>query len=188
MNFLDEFEGKRKRKAGFFDLVIACDSQRGMSKNNALPWRLPAEVKYFRDLTVSVSDPALKNAVIMGRKTWQSLPLKFMPLPGRLNVVLSRDPGFPVPLDVLRCASLDQALDQLSSETVDRLFVIGGADVLRHAMSHQRCSLLYLTEIKQRFDCDTFLPEYEKLFRLLSSSEPQSETGIEYIFKVYERR
>lgn len=55
-----------------------------------LPWKIPADLAYFKELTVRTSDPAKQNAVIMGRKTWESIPQKFRPLAGRLNIVLSR--------------------------------------------------------------------------------------------------
>jgi dihydrofolate reductase/thymidylate synthase len=56
----------------------------------SLPWSLPGDLKYFRELTQRTSDPAKQNAVIMGRKTWESIPVKFRPLAGRINVVLTR--------------------------------------------------------------------------------------------------
>ncbi len=58
-----------------------------------LPWSIPGDLRYFKELTSRTADPGKQNAVIMGRKTWESLPPKFRPLPGRLNVVLSRNGG-----------------------------------------------------------------------------------------------
>lgn len=79
-----------------FDLVVACDLNRGIGKENGLPWRLPGDMKQFRELTSSVRDSSKRNAVLMGRKTWESIPTKFRPLPHRVNVVLSRDAGYRV--------------------------------------------------------------------------------------------
>lgn len=75
-----------------FHVVVAATKDMGIGKDGGLPWRLPGEMAYFKQLTASVGDPTsdARNAVIMGRKTWESLPAKFRPLPGRVNVVLSK--------------------------------------------------------------------------------------------------
>lgn len=171
-----------------FDLVIACDAQGGMGKNNDLPWKIPGDVEHFRILTTQSTSADLKNAVIMGRRTWESLPAKFRPLPNRINVVLTRDRGYEVPEGVLVCSSLDEALAHLAQQKVDRVFVIGGAEVLRKAMHHQRCGLLYLTEIRQTFNCDVFLPDHKELFELLSESPARHENGVDYSINIYSRK
>ena len=171
-----------------FDLVIACDGEGGIGKKNNLPWRLPGDVKHFRTLTSTVSElqPAgIFNAVIMGRKTWESLPQRFQPLPNRINVVLTRDRSYRVPAGALAAASLDEALEKLTSMPCHRVFVIGGAAVLADAMKHERCGLLYLTEIAQVFDCDVFLPSIHERFHLVSAGESRLENGIEYAINVY---
>lgn len=171
-----------------FDLVIACDSRGGMGKNNDLPWKIPGDVEHFRVLTSKSTDPDSKNAVIMGRKTWESLPAKFRPLPNRVNVVLTRDQAYEVPQDVLVCSSLDEALEILIDKKIARVFVIGGAEVLRKAMQHPRCGLLYLTEIEQDFDCDVFLPDHTELFELQPGSSPRHENGVDYSINIYSRK
>lgn len=171
-----------------FDLVIACDAQGGMGKNNDLPWKIPGDIEHFRILTSQSTSADLKNAVIMGRRTWQSLPAKFRPLPNRINVVLTRDHDYVVPEGVLVCSSLDEALEKLAQQKVDRVFVIGGAEVLRKAMQHPRCGLLYLTEIQQSFDCDVFLPDHKELFQLQSGSSVKHENGIDYSINIYSRK
>lgn len=79
------------RKQRSFAVVVAtCKQTRGIGQAGALPWRLRADMAYFKQLTRSTRDPTKRNAVIMGRKTWQSIPIKFRPLDDRVNVVLSR--------------------------------------------------------------------------------------------------
>ncbi|HEY9713021.1 MAG TPA: dihydrofolate reductase, partial [Chroococcales cyanobacterium] len=79
------------------DLVVAVDLNRGIGRANGLPWRLPKDMKRFRNLTTASTDPHLQNAVIMGRKTWDSIPEKFRPLEGRINIVLTRSRDLQLP-------------------------------------------------------------------------------------------
>jgi dihydrofolate reductase/thymidylate synthase len=109
----------------------------GIGKNGALPWKLPGDLKYFKELTMATSDPSKKNAVIMGRKTWESIPPKFRPLPGRLNVILtsSGSSDYAIVENVVVCGSLDASLKLLASTPysliIEKAFVIGGGQVLR---------------------------------------------------------
>ena len=76
-----------------FAIVVAADEARGIGAGNTLPWKLPTEMAYFKRVT-TVAPPGRQNAVVMGRKTYESIPGKFRPLRDRLNVVLSRDPAY----------------------------------------------------------------------------------------------
>ena len=73
-----------------FSVVVAATSAGGIGMKGKLPWRLPGDMAFFKRVTSSVADIGKRNAVIMGRRTWASIPAKFRPLPARLNVVLSR--------------------------------------------------------------------------------------------------
>ena len=78
-----------------FNLIVAaCGKSLGIGLNGELPWRLKSEMKYFAETTSRTKDPDKINAVIMGRKTWESIPIKFKPLKNRFNVVLSRQPNY----------------------------------------------------------------------------------------------
>jgi len=120
-----------------YQVVVAATKEMGIGKDGKLPWNLPTDLKFFKDLTLSTSDSAKKNAVVMGRKTWESIPKKYRPLSGRLNVVLSRSSGFDIANteSVVTCSSIDSALDLLAappfSLSIEKVFVIGGGDILR---------------------------------------------------------
>lgn len=73
-----------------FQLVVAATRKLGIGKNGSMPWKLPGDMAYFKEITSKTADSAKQNAVVMGRKTWESIPPKFRPLPGRINVVLTR--------------------------------------------------------------------------------------------------
>jgi dihydrofolate reductase/thymidylate synthase len=169
-----------------FDIIVAADLNLGIGKNNALPWRISKDLKYFKDLTSSTPVPEVLNAVIMGRKTWESIPAAHRPLKGRINIVLTSNANYPMPEGHFISASLDQALEMLIPAPVDRVFIIGGAQVYNEAMQHPSCGLLYLTQVRHVFDCDTFLPPFKQVFQLLSCSEVESEDNLEFCFKVYE--
>jgi dihydrofolate reductase len=128
--------------------IIAAVSQNNcIGKDGSLPWHLPEDMKHFKELTMG-------HPVIMGRKTWESIPEKFRPLPGRLNVVVTRQPDYALPEGVEHAASLD---DALTVHTAEDVFVIGGATVYADAMP--KADRLEITRVEQTVDGDTFFPE-----------------------------
>ncbi len=92
-----------------FSIVVAADEAGGIGKDGRLPWHLSGDMAFFKRLTMEPPAPSLRNAVVMGRKTWESISRKFRPLAGRLNVVITANDQFDVP-GVLRVESFDAAL------------------------------------------------------------------------------
>lgn len=170
-----------------FSIIVAFDSQYGIGKNGQLPWRLSSDLKRFKEITTTVVNPAKKNAVIMGRKTWESLPTKFRPLPGRVNMVISREAALALPSGVLSSQSLDDALGQLLSPEIENVFVVGGAQIYALSIDHPLCQKLFVTHIKGDFSCDTFFPPISKQFFPVSASEFNVEEGLTYQFSDYFR-
>ncbi|KAJ3681149.1 hypothetical protein LUZ60_015638 [Juncus effusus] len=175
-----------------FQVVVAATPQMGIGKDLKLPWNLPSDLKFFKQITLLTSDPAKKNAVIMGRKTWESIPVKFRPLTGRLNVVLTRSANFDIATleNVLICGSVRSALELLGSApycfTVERVFVIGGGEILREALNAQECEAIHLTDIEEKIECDTFIPQIDNsMFQPWYSSFPKVENNIRYSFTTY---
>lgn len=196
----------------FIVIVAATAGSLGIGKNGALPWRLAADMAYFKRCTSTPTTSAAPasttgkiNAVIMGRKTWQSIPERFRPLQGRCNVVLSRNPkardDLGLPEDVLLAGSLTEALGVLSSAAaaapgttaeVDKVFVIGGGSVYTEAVASKLCEKVLLTSVippaDGRFDdCDVHFPALDpETFRLTKKGEVQEEKGVEFSFDEYE--
>jgi dihydrofolate reductase len=154
-------------------LVVAATAQGGIGHSGKLPWTLPADLAYFRDVTSSVRAVGAKqNAVVMGRKTWASIPEKFRPLRGRLNVVLSSGEEAAVraaegiPPGVLLAGSLGAALAALAPEGalgagIETVFVIGGAAAYAEVLaggSGVVCDTIHLTRILADVPCDVFIP------------------------------
>jgi dihydrofolate reductase len=170
-----------------FAVVVAFDSKYGIGVKGHLAWNLPSDLKHFKEITATVINPTKKNAVIMGRKTWESLPERFRPLPGRVNLVLSKEGGVELPQGVLSSPSLEEALIQLSNPNIENVFVIGGAQIYALAMEHPMCQKLCVTHVQGDFHCDAFFPPISKQFFPISASEQHEENGILFQFSDYLR-
>jgi dihydrofolate reductase len=155
-------------------LVVAHAANRVIGREGALPWRLPTDMKRFRELTTG-------HTVVMGRKTFQSLPDAYRPLPNRRNLVLSRDPEYGAP-DAEVFADLHSALDACGGEC----FVIGGGDTYYEALP--LAGRVYATEIEEAVEGDTFFPALaEDEWRCVEQSKRMFENGNAFTFRVYER-
>jgi dihydrofolate reductase len=133
-------------------LIAALTKNRVIGKNNDLPWHLPDDMKYFMQTTKG-------HHVIMGRKNYQSIPEKFRPLPNRINIVVTRQPGFSAP----QCHvvhAIEQGLEIARNNNESEVFIIGGAEIYRDGFKHAQ--KLYLTEIDAVAEGDTYFPAYDK--------------------------
>lgn len=165
-----------------FAIVVALDDKQGIGKANALPWRLARDMQRFKDVTIP-APAGRQNAVVMGRKTWDSLPPKYRPLPGRLNVVLTSNPDLALPSGVLRAGSLDHALTLLTGrEDVGDVFIIGGGVVFSLAIRHKDCCKIFLTRVTGDFSCDVFFPLIGPDFIPVKVSEEFKEESISFCF------
>jgi dihydrofolate reductase len=157
-------------------VIIAAVARNGVIGNhNALPWHLPEDMQHFKALTTG-------HAVIMGRKTWESLPPKFRPLPNRHNIVLTRDPAYAAPgATVVR--SLEAAQKVGAGETA---YIIGGAELYAHALP--LAQRLELTEIDAAFEGDAHFPAWDRVqWREIKRESGRTEAGLSYAFVTYER-
>jgi len=172
-----------------FSLVVAIDSENGIGKNNTIPWQLKGDMQYFRELTTKTEKQGTINAVIMGRKTWDSLPERFKPLPERLNIIISR--SLELNEDFVQTVlSLDSALESLTNfqtQKIEQVFIIGGAMVYEQAIKHPACSKLFITRLQANFNCDTFFPVFTDKFKKISASEIQEENNLSYCFEIYQK-
>ena len=126
--------------------ILSVDLDYGIGKNGGLLVRIPEDMKRFKRIT-------LGGTVVMGRKTYESLPGK-KPLPGRENIILSKTLGQADGFTVLN--SISELLSFLSEYDTDKVFVIGGGEIYRLLLPY--CSDVYLTVIEHRLGADTFLP------------------------------
>eukprot|EP00401_Gymnodinium_catenatum_P015097 CAMPEP_0117489624 /NCGR_PEP_ID=MMETSP0784-20121206/17133_1 /TAXON_ID=39447 /ORGANISM="" /LENGTH=489 /DNA_ID=CAMNT_0005284361 /DNA_START=45 /DNA_END=1514 /DNA_ORIENTATION=- len=176
-------------------VIVASTPKGGIGKDGALPWRLPEDMAHFKRVTTAVTAEGKRNAVVMGRKTWESIPEKFRPLADRVNVVLTSSasaPGFtsPYPEGVLVAASVANAMEMLSTmEAVEEIFVIGGQAAYQEAVGRKDCSRIYLTRIGKDLECDAFFAAFDEAhFHVVHMSTTRSKDALPYDFVVYERR
>lgn len=142
-----------------FDVVVAADREWGIGKDNAIPWpKLRRDMAHFRRITSTVSDELYRNAVVMGRKTWESAEVAGRPLPKRLNVVISRS-ELTLPDGVMLAHSL---ADAIKLDMVETIFVVGGAVIYREALAHPQLRWVYLTRVDGSFGCDTQIPNLDE--------------------------
>jgi dihydrofolate reductase len=152
--------------------VVAHSKNRVIGRDGDLPWHLPTDMKRFRELTSG-------HAVVMGRKTFDSLPDRFRPLPNRRNLVLSRDWSYRA-----EGAEVFPDLPSALAAVEGDCFVIGGGATYEQALAV--ADRVYATEIDSVLDGDTFFPELPG-WREVESSPPEAENGHTFSFITYER-
>ena len=158
-------------------LVAAVARGGVIGRDNTIPWRIAEDARRFRAVTIG-------HPVVMGRRTWDSLPDRFRPLPGRRNVVVTRNGAWHGD-GAERAGSLADALHLL--EGAPQVFVIGGAELYAHALP--LADELLLTEIDAEVEGDTFFPLWDRTaFEEASREQHVSETGIPFSFVTYLRR
>ncbi|KAJ2746436.1 dihydrofolate reductase [Coemansia sp. BCRC 34301] len=198
-------------------IAAAAAKNNGIGANYALPWHLPKDMKYFNRVTTTTSNenPAVMNACIMGRKTWESFPGPFRPLPNRYNIVITSNPDLIPTADsryAVTAPSFTAALahiDSLNNNknvelTIDRVFVVGGGCVYQEAMvtpGHHVQILLTRVEFPDADICDAFFPPidttrfvlqpHQRLVQVATFDVPsgvQTESGLAYEFLLFEEK
>jgi dihydrofolate reductase len=158
-------------------LIAAMGSNRAIGIDNGLPWRLPADLRRFKALTMG-------HVLVMGRKTFESVG---RPLPGRTTIVVTRRPGYAPP-GVEVAHSVDEALARATRDNPEEIFIAGGEEIFRQTLD--RADRLHLTWIEKEFPGDTFFPEFdESAWRLAEREDHEAtpETSFAYSFRVYDR-
>ena len=156
-------------------LIFARAANGVIGANNTLPWHLPEDLAHFKRHTLGCP-------VIMGRKTWDSLPPKFRPLPGRLNVVVTRQSEWQAH-GAQAAASLQDALAHCAD--APDAWVIGGAQIYAQALPLAHS--VVVTEIDLQVQGDAFAPELGSAWREASRQSHVSATGLAYSFVHYQR-
>ncbi|MFX3625290.1 MAG: dihydrofolate reductase [Ectobacillus sp.] len=157
-------------------LIVAMDKNRLIGSNNDLPWRLPADLAYFKRVT-------MEHPIVMGRKTFEAIG---RPLPGRENIVITRNKSYKA--DGCTIAhSLTEVLERYGASS-EEVFIIGGAELFKEALPI--ADRLYVTHIEEAFTGDTWFPEISlEQWREVSRAKgiQDEKNPYEYYFTIYER-
>jgi len=155
-------------------LIFARARNGVIGKSGGLPWHLPEDMAHFKQVTMGCP-------VIMGRKTWESLPERFRPLPGRTNIVVTRQPHWQAQ-GATRAASLPEAVALCEGQA--QAWVIGGAEVYAQALP--LANTAEVTEIESDFEGDAFAPRFGPEWREVARRREHSATGLDYSFVTYQ--
>jgi dihydrofolate reductase len=162
-----------KGKRMTFDLVVAYSvPARGIGLKGKIPWKLPADLDHFYQITKG-------GVVIMGRKTWESIPLSRRPLKERFNIVLTCHPDQLSRQPDAVYSSFSEALRDHSDK---KIFIIGGSRLYEESIHHPDCSRIHITEVYQDFECDTFFPVVPERFQIAETSVVKEQNGLSYRF------
>lgn len=158
--------------------IVAVDKNWGIGRGKKLLVHLPGDLNYFKEKT-------LGKIVVMGRETLESLPGK-RPLPGRRNIVLTRNRGYGTECPL--CHSKQELLDLIMGENDEDVFIIGGEKVYRDFLPS--CDTCYVTKIDESYDADKFFPNLDEDddFSLIGESPTYEENGTRYKFVEYRRK
>lgn len=188
-NLANIFKKEYMRK---FSIIIATDTQNGIGKDGKLAWDIPEDMKFFRETSSTVKKAHRQNAVIMGRKTWESIPEKNRPLSWRLNCILSSSYAAPVE----KVAGNTYGFPDMEScqkfitkrKDLEKVFVIGGSYLYNLVLDEPCLDTIYLTQVFWDFDCDVFFSEIPYDFKEVSRSEKKTYKDITYQFITYKKK
>ena len=181
------------------NIIVAACKGNGIGNQGRLPWFLPAEMRYFREVTQERREELLntceRNAVIMGRKTYESIPDRFKPLKNRWNLIVSntltQDDFKEHSTDqIVVVKSFSEALERIAKNgKIDKTWVIGGNGIYQEAMKLPLIEYIYFTRIDAEFACDVFFPEIDNnCFEKIRESEEHNENNLNYRFLIYKRK
>lgn len=137
-----------------FSIIACLDAEGGIGKENQIPWNCPYDRHFFHKTT-------RHSTVIMGRKTWESLPPSKQPLPQRKNIIISHQIPSIVPESTFWTTSFKDAYNLAKSFSL-QIYIIGGESLYRQTIHHNDCQTLILTHLQESFSCDRYFPPFSK--------------------------
>tara|TARA_B110000046_G_C12948705_1_gene379130 strand:- start:36 stop:557 length:522 start_codon:yes stop_codon:yes gene_type:complete len=166
------------------NIIVAHAKNRGIGVGNKLPWTLPKDMARFRHKTIGNGN----NSVIMGRKTWNSIPESCRPLENRHNIVISNT--LEKSDKYTLCKSMEEALDASYKRQYDETWIIGGREVYKEALDSNIIDKIYITNIYNDVTCDKFFPILSSYYNIDNASVTDwlSDGGMWYRYETYTAR
>lgn len=158
--------------------IVAIDAARGIGYRNQIPWHLPADLRQFKAMTTG-------HAIIMGRKTWDSLPKQ--PLPNRLNIILSRTQSSQASDTIQYARDLPTALALANQAGTTNQFIIGGQAIYQLALDRAYLERIVITQVHRHFTCDTFFPVLPDYYTLTEKSPVYHDNDLTYHYETYHK-
>ena len=161
-------------------IIVALCKNYGIGKNNSLPWNLKKDLLYFKNKTIGTGN----NAIIMGKNTWNSLPLK--PLPKRFNCVFTN--SLNINESYAKSFKNSSSFDTfIENKKFDDIWIIGGESIYKKFIFHPNLDEIYVTKIDEYISCDTYFPDIPFYFSLVEKSSTYNENNLNYNFEVYKK-
>lgn len=152
------------------NIIVATSENNVIGRGNDIPWYIPEDLEHFKKLTTG-------NTVIMGRKTYESLPKEYRPLPNRINIVITRDKSYQAK-GCLVVNSLEDALRKADNDK--EIFIIGGGQIYREGLKF--AERIYLTKIHNNIEGDTYFPKLNKFWKLVDEEEKSGFSFLTYVY------
>lgn len=161
------------------NLIAAVDNRWAIGRKNELLVRIPNDQKYFREETTG-------KVIVLGHRTLETFP-QGMPLPNRMNIILSTDPHLRV-RNALVVHSLEELLQELQQYASDDIYIAGGESVYRQMLPY--CNVAHITKINRVYEADRYFPDLDRMpeWKITRDSEEQTYFDLEYVFLQYERQ
>jgi dihydrofolate reductase len=156
------------------NIIVAASDNNAIGRDNKLLWHLPTDMKFFKAITWT-------HPVIMGRKTFESLGGKL--LPGRKNIIISRNKDYRAPAEAWFATSLDEAIKKAKTTNSKEIFIAGGGEIYQQSM--QIADRIYMTRVHTQIEADTFFPEIdEKEWKKVSATDYAADDKHAFSFSI----
>ena len=152
------------------NIIVSTSENNVIGRENGIPWYIPQDLKHFKKLTVG-------NTVIMGRKTYESLPKEHRPLPNRVNIVVTRNKKY----EAKNCIVVNSLVDAIKKSDNDKeVFIIGGGQIYKESLKF--AERIYLTKVHKHIEGDTYFPKLNKLWKMVNEKSKEGFSFLTYIY------